>query len=130
MSSPVHVVCALIQEAGRVLIARRPEGKKLAGFWEFPGGKIEPGESPEAALVREIEEELGCQVEDLRAGPPVPYRYEWGEIVLHPFLCRLRPGSPPALAHEHAEITWLTPAELKDVDFAPADLPVLAWFLQ
>ncbi|MCA1962414.1 MAG: (deoxy)nucleoside triphosphate pyrophosphohydrolase [Prosthecobacter sp.] len=127
---PIPVVCALIEDAGRVLIAKRAPGRSLAEFWEFPGGKIEPGETPEQALLREIEEELGCQVVCTMAGPPVLHAYEWAEILLHPFLCRLQEGSPGAQAREHAEILWMRRETLDSVDFAPADLPVLAWYLQ
>ncbi len=125
-----HVVCAILEHQQQVLVAQRPEGKRLAGFWEFPGGKIEPGESPEAALHREIAEELGCQITVVQSGPPVPYGYEWGEIVLHPFRCQLTADSPPPTAHEHAALDWRPAKALHEVNLAPADLPVLSWLLQ
>ncbi len=130
MPAPTPVVCALIVKEGRVLVAKRPEGKRLAGYWEFPGGKMEAGESAEMALIREIQEELGCKVENLHPGPAVTFAYEWGAILLFPFVCRLQANSPAPIAHEHTEIAWLLPCDLAGVDLAPADLPVLAWFLQ
>ncbi len=129
MHSSTPVVCALIIKEGRVLVARRPLGKRLAGYWEFPGGKIELGETAEDALRREIREELGCYIEKLYPGPVVPYRYEWGEIILHPFLCTLSPSSPEPIAHEHTDMAWTLPEELSSVDLAPADLPLLPWVL-
>lgn len=124
---PTPVVCAIIEHEGRCLIAQRPEGKRLAGFWEFPGGKVEKGESPVAALHRELTEELGCRVEITAAGPPVPHTYEWGRILLFPFRCRLASGSAQPIAHEHSALSWLPVAALSQFNLAPADLPVLAW---
>lgn len=127
---PVSVVCAVIERGGRFLLAERPPGKKLAGLWEFPGGKIEPGETPEAALHRELEEELGCQVQVDRAGPPFVYEYDWGAISLHPFLCRLTQHSPEPAPHEHTRLTWATWPELRHHPLAPADEPVVDWLAQ
>lgn len=124
---PTPVVCAIIEHEGRCLIAQRPEGKRLAGFWEFPGGKIEKGESPVAALHRELAEELGCRVEITAAGPPVPHTYEWGRILLFPFRCRLASGSAQPAAHEHSALSWQPVATLSQFSLAPADIPVLAW---
>lgn len=128
--NPVQVVCAILERDGLVLVAERPAGKRLAGFWEFPGGKIEPGESPEAALHRELEEELGCEVEALVPGPPVLHDYEWGQILLHPFRCRLRGVSRGPMAREHVALKWVGSHELADLRLAPADVPVLAWLLR
>jgi 8-oxo-dGTP diphosphatase len=130
MPSSTPVVCALIMREGRVLVARRPQGKRLAGYWEFPGGKIEQGETAEVALIREIREELSCEIEKLHPGPAVLYRYEWGEILLHPFICSLHLASPEPVALEHTEMTWRLPQELSHIELAPADLPVLAWLLK
>lgn len=129
LSEPVHVVCAVLERDGLVLVAERPEGKRLAGFWEFPGGKIEPGEAAEAALHRELQEELGCKVEVLASGPPVLHDYEWGRILLHPFRCRLREGSSDPVAHEHSALKWVKRQDLAQVRLAPADIPILAWLL-
>lgn len=128
-ASPLPVVCALIEHAGRVLLAQRPAGKHLGGKWEFPGGKVEPGEAPAAALAREIHEELGCAVLVSRALPPCVHDYGTVRIELIPFVCTLQPGSPPPVAREHAAIAWVTPGELANHDLAPADIPILRDYL-
>lgn len=121
----IQVAAGLIlDEAGRLLACRRPEGKHLGGKWEFPGGKVEDGESPAAALVRELEEELGVTVETGRALSPVDWDYGRGLIRLHPFVCRIVAGK--LHPHEHSEIRWCEPDELPALDWAEADLPVLA----
>lgn len=127
MPAPVDVVCALIRRDASILLARRPPGKRLAGCWEFPGGKLEPGEDAEAALHRELAEELGCRVRVLAAGPPALHAYDWGVIRLHPFLCELTPDSPPPHPHEHSELLWSPAGDLHRPDLAPADGPVIAW---
>ncbi len=123
---PIPVVCALIIRDGRVLIARRPAGKHLALKWEFPGGKVEPGEEPAAALVREIEEELGCRIEVREGLTPVKHRYERGEIELIPFVCALAAGSSEPHPHEHVAVEWSLVSELCRYDLAEADLPVVS----
>jgi 8-oxo-dGTP diphosphatase len=124
---PVHVVCAIIQRGELILLAQRPEGKRLAGLWEFPGGKVDDGEETAAALHREIMEELGCQIADLQPGPPVCHAYPWGEICLHPFLCRLTEESGLPHAHEHTALAWVPAANLGNFELAPADIPVVEW---
>ncbi len=120
-----EVVCALIRDdQGRVLAGQRPPGKALAGKWEFPGGKIEPGESPEAALQREIREELGCEIEIGVALPVVHHEYTGGLIELRPFLARVVAGTPSA--REHAALAWVAIGEAAGIDWAEADRPVLA----
>lgn len=110
---------------GAVLATRRPEGKHLAGLWEFPGGKVEPKEDPEAALRREILEELALRVGELQPMEPVLHRYAFGAIRLLPFLSHgTRPQSIRLL--EHSEYRWVTPRTWADLDWAPADLPVLS----
>ena len=126
-SAPVHVVCAVIRRGDGVLLAQRPDGKRLAGLWEFPGGKVEAGEEPAAALHREIMEELGCAITALHSGPPVFHAYSWGEICLHPFLCELASEQSDPQAYEHASLAWVLPAALRDYDLAPADIPVVDW---
>lgn len=126
----IPVVCALIEDgAGRVLVAQRPAHKHLPFQWEFPGGKVEPGESPEAAIVREIHEELGCGITVTRALPRNRHQYAV-LIEMIPFVVRLAPGSPPPEAREHLALRWLPPTELTTVDLAPADLPVVAAYRQ
>lgn len=125
----MDVVCALIQnDDGKILACKRAKGGHLAGHWEFPGGKIEPGESKRAALLREIHEELGVSVD---VGDPLN-AVKWTdgriEICLSPFRCRLLLGSPRPLDHE--EIRWCEPDELRLLDWAPADIPILQEWLE
>jgi 8-oxo-dGTP diphosphatase len=124
---PIPVVCAVLEDgAGRLLIAQRPADKHLGLKWEFPGGKVEPGEAPAAALIRELTEELGCTVEITRALEPFLHDYTRVVIEMFPFVCRLVPGSPAPSALEHIEIRWVKPNELVGFDLAPADWPVVA----
>lgn len=125
----IDVVCGIITDpANRVLACLRPPGKHLAGLWEFPGGKIEAGESPEAALIRELREELGVEVEILRSMSPVVWDYGRGPIRLIPFVCRIKSGEPKAL--DHAEVRWVAPASLHELDWAGADGPILEEWLE
>ena len=121
----IPVVCAIIEdEAGRFLLAKRPEGKCHGGFWEFPGGKLEEGESVEAALIRELQEELLIQTEIVQILQPVEYHYEKSSICLIPCRARILSGIPTAL--EHSEIGWLSAHQIDRSSLAPADVPVLA----
>lgn len=124
-SRPVPVVCAVIQQEGRVLIAKRPPNKLMPLKWEFPGGKVEPGEDPAAAIVREIREELGCEVVVTRPLTPFDHDYRTVVITMIPFVCALAPGSAAPHPHEHVAIAWASPAELRDYDLAAADWPVV-----
>ncbi len=110
-------------EAEHFLISRRPAGTHLADWWEFPGGKVEPGESPTAALVRELHEELGIEVEVGEAYAVGHHVYERHEVVLLVYACRLVDGEPHC--REVAEFRWVTPAELLTVRLPPADGPVV-----
>jgi len=124
--TPNPDVCAVIEDAtGRVLVALRPAHKHLALKWEFPGGKVEPGESPEAALVRELREELGCDATIVRALPR--FVHDYGDVVIEmfPYVCRLAATSPAPHPHEHIAIRWVRTAELPGLDLAAADLPVV-----
>ena len=124
------VVCAVIEHPdGRVLVAQRPAHKHLALKWEFPGGKVEPGESPETALLRELREELGCTTEIVRALPPFRHDYATVAIEMIPFVCCLAADSPPPHPHEHVALRWVAPAELTALDLAAADFPVVASYL-
>jgi|UniRef100_UPI00404A9DA5 mutator protein MutT len=124
-SKPIPVVCALIERDGRVLVAQRPAHKHLPFKWEFPGGKVEPGESAETAIVREIREELGCDFHITRALPRFTHAYA-ETIEMIPFVGRLKPDSPAPQAHEHLALQWLPAEEIAGLDLAAADHPVLA----
>jgi 8-oxo-dGTP diphosphatase len=124
---PIPVVCALIGRGGRVLVARRPAHKHLPFKWEFPGGKVEPGETAGAAIVREIREELGCEFVIDRALPRFTHAYA-ETIEMIPFSGHLAPGSPEPHPHEHSAIEWVAPENLDHYDLAAADLPVVTAF--
>lgn len=120
----MEVVAAVIIRDGRILCAQRGPGGAIANLWEFPGGKVEPGETHEQALIREIDEELTCTVrvfENLET-TRVPYR-AGRQLTLHTYRCELVRGEP-ALT-EHAALTWALPHELSSLDWAPADLPTV-----
>lgn len=119
------VAVALIDPQGRVLVAQRPEGKSLAGLWEFPGGKIEPGETPEAALVRELAEELDIIVEPeaLEAQSFVSHGYPEFHLLMLLYMCRAWQGEPHSL--ESQPLRWATMAELETLPMPPADIPLL-----
>ena len=122
----VPVVCAVIEIAeGRVLVAQRPPHKHLGLKWEFPGGKLERDELPEAALTRELKEELGCEVAIVRTLPR--FKHDYGSVVIEmiPFVCQLPPGSPAPHPHEHVAVRWVSLSELREIDLAPADWPVV-----
>ena len=126
---PVPVVCALIERAGLLLLAQRPAHKHIPYKWEFPGGKVEPGEDPAAAIVREIREELGCDVLITRALPRFAFDYGTVVIEMIPYVCALAAGSPEPHPHEHVAVAWVEPAGLLNYDLAPADVPVIASYL-
>jgi 8-oxo-dGTP diphosphatase len=124
--SPVPVVCAIVEREGLVLVAQRPSHKLLPLKWEFPGGKVEPGEEPAAAIVREIREELGCEIRVTRALPPFVHDYKTVVIEMIPFVCALAPGTSEPHPHEHVAVAWVPPTELRGYDLAAADWPVVA----
>ncbi len=121
------VAVALIDTDGRVLIAQRPEGKQLAGLWEFPGGKVEPGERPEAALIRELREELGIETKESCLAPFVfaSHAYDSFHLLMPLYLCRRWEGT--VVAREHAALKWVRPNQLSDWPMPPADAPLVAW---
>jgi 8-oxo-dGTP diphosphatase len=119
----IDVVGAVIINQGLILCAQRGPGGSLAGLWEFPGGKIEPGESPEAALQREIAEELRCTVEVRDRIETTSHQYEFGMVTLTTFYCVLIAGWPTLT--EHAAVQWLAPADLSTLEWAPADVPAV-----
>ncbi len=117
--------CALIDGQGRILLARRPEGKKLAGLWEFPGGKMNPGETPEAALIRELHEELGIEVAEKNLAPFVfaSHPYETFHLLMPVFLCRRWKGTPKP--REGQALAWVEAARLVEYPMPPADRPLI-----
>lgn len=128
MSRPIVLVAAvaLVDGDGRVLVAQRPEGKAMAGLWEFPGGKVEPGETPEAALIRELREELGI---DTKAACLAPFTfashgYETFHLLMPLYLCRRWQGE--VRAREHQAIRWVRPNRLAELAMPPADIPLVA----
>lgn len=120
----ISVVGAVIVRDGLVMAAQRGGDGALAGLWEFPGGKIEPGESPRAALEREIVEELACEIDVGGEITSTVHAYDFAEITLTTFYCTLVAGEPRL--SEHTAVRWLPPAELHEVPWAPADLPAVA----
>ncbi len=117
---------ALIDVDGRILLAQRPEGKSMAGLWEFPGGKVDPGETPERALIRELQEELGI---DTRASCLAPigfasHAYEDFHLLMPLYVCRVWQGTPQG--REGQELAWVRPQRLGDYPMPPADIPLIA----
>ncbi|GGL55572.1 8-oxo-dGTP diphosphatase MutT [Wenxinia marina] len=116
---------ALIDPDGRVLLAQRPEGKSMAGLWEFPGGKVEPGETPEAALIRELREELGIDTEESCLAPLTfaSHSYDDFHLLMPLFACRRWQGT--AVAREGQTLKWVRPGSLRDYPMPPADVPLI-----
>jgi 8-oxo-dGTP diphosphatase len=120
----IQVVCGVIENAaGEYLACLRPAGKHLGGQWEFPGGKVDPGESPEAALARELMEELTVVVEVGHPLTPVVWHYAERSIQLLPFRCRIVSGELQAVEHE--QLRWCAPENFAELNWAAADLPIL-----
>ncbi|WP_235527100.1 (deoxy)nucleoside triphosphate pyrophosphohydrolase [Sphingopyxis sp. 113P3] len=119
------VAVALVDKDGRLLVQQRPEGKSMAGLWEFPGGKIEPGETPEAALVRELREELAIDVEAACLAPACFASDALGEshLLLLLYVCRKWQGAPEPI-HASA-LRWVRPVELHALAMPPADKPLI-----
>lgn len=117
---------ALVDADRRVLIAQRPPGNALAGLWEFPGGKLEAGETPEQALIRELEEELGISTKSACLAPVsfASHSYESFHLLMPLYVCRKWQGTP--VAREHAALKWVRPQALRDYPMPPADEPLVA----
>jgi 8-oxo-dGTP diphosphatase len=119
-----EVSCAVIMEGDRVLVTRRSEHMPHPLKWEFPGGKLKPGETPEACLIREIREELGVEISVVSLLPPVFYRYSHLNIKLIPFVCAIRRGKIEL--KEHLDYYWVPRSQLESLDWLEADIEVLA----
>ncbi|MCU4178770.1 (deoxy)nucleoside triphosphate pyrophosphohydrolase [Bosea sp. BH3] len=119
------VACALIDADNRVLVAQRPEGKALAGLWEFPGGKLEAGERPEPALIRELSEELGITVKEDCLAPLTfaSYAYPEFHLLMPLYICRRWQGT--VASHEGQALKWVRPGKLRELAMPPADEPLI-----
>lgn len=125
---PVLLVAAvaLVDADGRVLLAQRPPGKAMAGMWEFPGGKVQEGETPEQALIRELKEELGIDTAESCLAPLTfaSHRYERFHLLMPLYACRVWKGEPTPL--EGQSLAWVKPVRMKDYPMPPADIPLVA----
>ena len=125
--TPIVLVSAvaLLDADNRVLLAQRPEGKSMAGLWEFPGGKVDPGETPEAALIRELGEELGIDTAESCLAPLTfaSHSYDDFHLLMLVYVCRKWSGTPRPL--EGGELAWVRAFRLRDYDMPPADIPLI-----
>ena len=130
MNLVLVAACALVDADGRVLIAQRPAGKAMAGLWEFPGGKVEPGEPPEQSLVRELKEELGIVVNVACLAPLTfaSHAYPEFHLLMPLYVCRRWEGTVRAL--EGQKIAWVRPNRLRDYPMPPADEPLISHLMQ
>lgn len=123
----IHVACAIIEREGLVLAAKRSAQMSVPLKWEFPGGKIDQGETPEECLRRELIEEMGICACVGKSLPPNTYPYPTFKVTLYPFICSIKSGEIDL--HEHSAIVWLPPEKLSSLDWAEADLPVIQSYL-
>lgn len=125
---PIILVAAaaLVDSDGRILLAQRPEGKSMAGLWEFPGGKVDDGETPEFALMRELEEELGIETRPTCFSPVAfaSHSYDDFHLLMPVFVCRNWRGD--VVAKEHQALKWVRPNEMHDYPMPAADIPLIA----
>nr|WP_275592418.1 8-oxo-dGTP diphosphatase MutT [Aquamicrobium sp. NLF2-7] len=121
--------CALVDADGRVLIAQRPEGKQLAGLWEFPGGKVEQGETPEECLVRELREELGIETQIPCLAPLTfaSHTYDDFHLLMPLYVCRRFTGTPQP--REAQSLKWVRPRQMRDYPMPPADAPLIPFLI-
>ena len=126
MNIVVVAACALVDPDGRVLLAQRPEGKPMAGLWEFPGGKVETGERPEETLIRELEEELGIVVKEACLAPLsfASHTYPDFHLLMPLYVCRRWNGT--VIAKEGQGLAWVRPNRLREYPMPPADVPLVA----
>ena len=127
MKPELHVACAIIEHQGRVLAAQRSESMNLPLKWEFPGGKLHAGETPEECLVREVHEELAVAIGIGQALPAATHAYPDFTVTLYPFVCSLQGGE--MTLHEHKAVRWMEPERMHELEWAEADLPVIADYL-
>lgn len=127
MKRHLHVACAIIEKEGKILAAQRSAITTLPLKWEFPGGKIEAGESPEECLQRELNEELGVSVHINSAFSPSTHSYPDFTVTLYPFSCRVSEGI--ITMYEHHSLAWIEPERMSELDWAAADLPVISEYL-
>ncbi|KQT54052.1 NTP pyrophosphohydrolase [Aureimonas sp. Leaf460] len=121
--------CALVDSDGRILLAERPAGKTLAGLWEFPGGKVEPGETPEETLIRELQEEIGVTTQAACLAPLTfaSHAYEEFHLLMPLYVCRRFEGI--AAPREGQRLKWVRPAALRDYPMPPADAPLIPFLV-
>jgi 8-oxo-dGTP diphosphatase len=126
MRTILVAACALVDKDGRVLLAQRPQGKSMSGLWEFPGGKVEQGERPETALIRELKEELGIDVHESCLAPFTfaSHCYDDFHLLMPLYVCRRWSGE--IVSREGQSIKWLKPLAMKDLPMPPADEPLVA----
>ncbi|NTS32238.1 8-oxo-dGTP diphosphatase [Phyllobacterium sp. YR620] len=131
VSHPILLVtaCALVDADGRVLLTQRPEGKSLAGLWEFPGGKVDPGETPEESLIRELHEELGITVKPACLAPLTfaSHTYETFHLLMPLFICRRYEGIPRPM--EGQALKWVRARDMRDYPMPPADIPLIPFLI-
>ena len=127
MKRHIHVACAIIEQNGMVLAAQRSAAMSLPLKWEFPGGKIEGGETAEECLNRELHEELAVSVSIGAALSPATHCYPDFTVTLYPYICRLNGGT--VTMHEHHALKWVKPLEMPGLDWAAADLPVISEYM-
>lgn len=120
----IHVACAIIEINGKVLCTQRSVSMSLPLKWEFPGGKIDHGESPQECLKRELREELGIEASVGQARPVITHDYPAFSVTLYPFMCEITSGI--IVLHEHRAMVWLPVEELQTLDWAEADLPIIS----
>ena len=121
---PVNVAIGIVLHDGHILICQRRQGDHLAGFWEFPGGKQEPNETPAACVLRELKEELGIDVHPIESFAPIDWEYPTVHVRLHPYLCELIAGEPVPLACQR--LAWVKPTALVEYRFPPANEDLIA----
>ncbi|KAB2693427.1 8-oxo-dGTP diphosphatase MutT [Ochrobactrum sp. GPK 3] len=121
--------CALVDSDGRVLLAQRPEGKQLAGLWEFPGGKVEPGETPEETLIRELQEEIGITTKVACLAPLTfaSHTYDDFHLLMPLYVCRRFEGIARGL--EGQALKWVRPKDMRDYPMPPADEPLIPFLI-